>query len=204
MSRILVFFGRAIKLWWGEFLFLLLLNVVWLVAQLTIVFGPPATAALYVVAQKVVDRELVGFKDFWQAMRQHFGVSWLWGAAQIIVYGVLIFNMAFYGGREAVIYLSLRYAWTLLLFFWFAINLYFWPLYLAQTEQRFGSSLGNASKMFLVNPGYTVLFALLALALVTISTLSGLLLGAALGTWLTLWSLLVVQDRLDKAGPMAR
>ena len=203
MSRILVSFARAIRLWWGEFLFLLLLNIIWLAAQLTIVLGPPATAALYAIAQKVVDRELVGFRDFWQALHQTIGVSWLWGAAQIVVYGVLFFNMAYYRGRADILSLTLRYAWTLLLFAWFAMNLYFWPLYLAQTEQRFISTLSNAAKMALANPGYTLLFALLALVLISLSLLSGLLLGAVLGTWLALWGVLVVQDRLAQAGAIS-
>lgn len=79
---------------------------------------------------------------------------------------------------------------------WFAVNLYFWPLHLEQTDRRLTTTLGNALKMALLNPGLTIFYALLALALIAVSTLSGLLLGAVLGAWLALWGVLVVRQLL--------
>jgi len=191
-------FARAIRAWWGEFLFLLVLNFIWLLAQLTVLFGPPATVALYVVARQILDGELVGFGDFWRALRGGFGRAWVWGAAQLLVYGVLGFNLLFYAGRPGVGFLALRYAWTLLALAWFALNLYYWPLNLAQTDRRFVTTLSNAAKMAALNPGFTVAYALFALFVIAISVLSGLLLGAVLGTWLALWSTLAVRDLLER------
>jgi len=189
-------FTRAVRLWWREFLFLLALNFIWLLAQATIVFGPPATASLVAVAGRVIDGELVDFSGFWRALRANFGVAWLWGLAQWIVYGVLGFNMIAYSGAASSGVLALRYAWTLLALAWFAINLYFWPLYFEQADRRFTITLGNAIKMALLNPSFTAFYALLALLLIAISVLSGLLLGAVLGMWLALWGTLVVRDLL--------
>ncbi len=193
-----VLFSRAVRAWWDDFLFLLVINLIWLLAQLTIVLGPPATLGLYVVAQKVLNRELVGFGDFWQAVRGRFGRAWSWGAAQLVVYGVLGFNLLAYGNRSGVGFLALRYAWVLLLLAWFSLNLYYWPLNLAQSDRRFITTLSNAAKMVLLNPGFTFAYALTTLLFVTISVFSGILLGAVLGIWLALWGTLVVQDRLGK------
>lgn len=198
MIRLCTLFGRAVRAWWGEFLFLLVLNFVWLLAQLTVVLGPPATLGLYVVAKKVLDRDLVGFEDFWQAFRQGFGRAWLWGGMQLVVYGVLGFNLFIYGDRAGVSFMALRYAWILLLSAWFVLNIYYWPLNLAQSDRRFSTTLSNAAKMALLNPGLTIIYALLALLFIAGSVMSGVLLGAVLGVWLALWGTLVVQDRLDQ------
>lgn len=196
MVRLLVLFSQAVRAWWQELLFLLLLNVVWLAAQFTIVLGPPATAALYAIARQIVDRELVGPADVWQAVRVHFSAAWIWGAAQILVYGVLSYNLAYYAGRGGLGFLTLRYAWTLMLVAWFAINLYYWPLYFAQTDRRFMTTLSNAARMALLNPGFTLLYAVLTLLFITGSVLTAFFLGAVLGTWLALWGTLVVRELL--------
>ena len=192
MLHLLRLFARAVRLWWRELLFLLVLNFVWLLAQATVIFAAPATAALVAVAARVADEELVDFGDFWHALRANFGRAWVWGLAQLIVYGVLGFNLWYYRGSESMVALALRYAWTLLALVWFAINLYFWPLNTEQADRRFTTTLANAAKMALLNPGFTVLYALLALALIAVSTLSGLLLGAVLAMWLALWGTLAV------------
>ncbi len=196
MLKLFILFWLAIRAWWGELLFLLALNFIWLLAQLTVILGPPSTVALYTVAQRVLDKDIVDFGDFWQALKENFGRSWIWGAAQIVIYLVLVYNLFFYAGKEGVVYLALRYAWTLLLLFWFAINLYYWPLYLAQTDRRFTTTLSNAAKMALINPGYTIAYSLLALLFIVGSMISGLLLGAVMGVWLALWGTRVVQDRM--------
>ncbi len=198
MLHLLRLFARTIGHWWREFVLLLALNLLWLLAQLTVVLGPPATAALVAVAGRVADGELTDFGDFWRALRANFTAAWRWGLLQGLVYGVLGFNLVAYAGRDGVGILTLRYAWTLILFIWFAINLYFWPLYFEQIDRRLTTTLSNASKMALLNPGFTLGYALLALTFIAASVLSGLLLGAVMAAWLALWSTLVVRHLLEK------
>ncbi len=200
MALLLRLLGRAIRAWWRELVFLLVLNFLWLVAQITIVFGPPATAVLYALARRVIDQELVDFGDVRRAALKLFGAAWAWGAAQIVVYGVLGFNLLAYRGGEGLLVQTLRLAWLAMALAWFAVNLYYWPLYLAETDRRFTVTLANAAKMALLNPGLTLAYALLALLLIAVSVLSGLLLGAVLGAWLALWGHLVAADRLAAAG----
>jgi uncharacterized membrane protein YesL len=194
-------FVGALRLWWRELLFLLVLNVLWLVGQLTVVLGPPMTVSVYVVARKVMEGDLVDFKDVIGALRQHLAASWAWGALQVIVYGVLGFNLFFYARAEGQLVLILRYAWTLLLLAWFTLNLYYWPLYLVQEDRRVATTLSNAGKMILLNPGFTLVYSLLALVLIAVSIFSGLLLGAVMMAWLALWGNLVVANRLDARRP---
>ena len=59
--------GRTLRLWWGELLPLVLLNILWFAFQLPIITAPIATAVVYAVARKVVDDDL--------AMAAKLGVS---------------------------------------------------------------------------------------------------------------------------------
>jgi uncharacterized membrane protein YesL len=190
---------RAIGLWWREFLFLILLNFIWLVCQLTIVLGGPATAALVYVAGRAADRELISLDDFWQGVRENFTAGLKWAVAQILVYGVLAFNLWFYAGRQGVAVLALRYAWTIMAIVWFAINLYFWPLYFEQVDRRFRTTLANASKMAFLNPNETIVYTIAALLLIAFCVGTGVLLGFVLGAWLSLWGVLMVRENLAEA-----
>lgn len=192
---------RAISLWWREFAFLVLLNFIWLVCQVTIVLGAPATAALVYVARRVIDGELIDLGDFWYGLRENFAAGLKWGIAQVLVYGVLAFNLWYYGGRSGLIALSLRYAWTIMALIWFAINLHFWPLHFEQIDRRFRTTLGNASKMALLNPNQTIVYTLAALVLIGFCAGTGALLGFVLGAWLSIWGVLVVRVNLDEARP---
>ncbi len=190
---------RAIALWWREFAFLIVLNFIWLLCQLTVVLGGPATAALVYVARRVVDHELIGLDDFWQGVRHNFGAGLKWAIAQIFVYGVLGFNLWYYGGRTGLAVLSLRYAWTIMALVWFAINLYFWPLHFEQADQRFRTTLSNSTKMAFLNPNETIVYTIVAFVLIVACSGTGVLLGAVLGAWLGIWGVLMVRANLEQA-----
>ena len=190
---------RAIGLWWREFAFLMLLNFIWLVCQLTVILGAPATAALVYVSRRVVDGELIDLGEFWQGLRENFTAALKWGILQLLVYGVLGFNLLFYAGQSGVAILSLRYAWTFMALIWFAINLYFWPLHFEQADRRFRTTLSNAAKMALLNPNQTIVYTAAALLLIVFCVGTGALLGFVLGAWLGLWGVLVARDNLGIA-----
>jgi len=71
--------ARAIQAWWREFVFLLILNFLWLLAQFTVVLAAPATAGFVAVARQIVDRELVDFGDFWRAVLDNLAAEPLHG-----------------------------------------------------------------------------------------------------------------------------
>ncbi len=189
---------RAIGVWWREFAFLVLLNFIWLVCQVTVVLGAPATAALVYVGRRVVDGELIDLGEFWRGLRGNFTAALKWGIAQIAVYGVLAFNLWFYAGRSGLAVLSLRYAWTFMAAIWFAINLYFWPLHFEQADRRFRTTISNSVKMALLNPNETIVYTVAALVVIVFCVGTGAFLGFVLGAWLSIWGVLVVRENLGE------
>ena len=177
----------------------MLLNFIWLICQLTVVLGGPATAALVYVARRVVDEELIGLDDFWHGLTHNFTAAIKWSLAQILVYGVLGFNLWHYAGQSGLAVLSLRYAWTIMALIWFAINMYYWPLHFEQADQRFRTTITNATKMAFLNPNATIIYALAALVLIVFCVGTGAFLGFVLGAWLSVWGVLMVRTNLQEA-----
>src|SRR5439155_18239503 len=89
--------GRAFAAWWGEWPLLMLLNLAWLALQIPIVTGPPATAAMYAMARRVADGEVVGPRQAWHSLRAMFWPAWGWGAVNLVLAVVVIGNFAAYG-----------------------------------------------------------------------------------------------------------
>ena len=135
MLEALKVIGRAFRLWWGELLLLTALNVAWLALQIPIVTGPPATAAMYVIVRRLVDGELVGPRDAWQALRQMFWPAWIWGLLNLVIAGVVSFNFITYGSAPGPAWAALRLAWGTIALLWFAVNLFYWPFWLAQSDR---------------------------------------------------------------------
>ena len=190
--------GRAFGAWWREWPLLILLNVLWLLLQVPIVTGPPATAAMYAMARRVADGEVVGPRQAWQSLRELFWPAWGWGLANAVILVVVVGNFMAYGSAPGLGWAALRLAWGSIAALWFAINLFYWPFWLAQTDRRMVTTLRNALLLFLKAPafGLTLLAVCAALALLSIAVT--LPLAAALVSWLALLGVLGVDAALRR------
>lgn len=66
------------------------INLLWLFASLTIILLPAATAALFATAYAAYRNQPPAPRRFLTDIRRLFGISWLWGTANIIVIGGLL------------------------------------------------------------------------------------------------------------------
>jgi uncharacterized membrane protein YesL len=127
MFRAFGVLGRALALWWKHLGQLALFNVAWLVLQVPIVTAPPATAAMYVIARRVADDELLDLGDGWQALRQMWWPAWRWGLVNLVVLVVLVGNFYAYQAFTGWGWAALRLLWGAIGVVWLAINLVYWP-----------------------------------------------------------------------------
>jgi uncharacterized membrane protein YesL len=192
--------GRAFSLWWHELLLLSVLNLAWLALQIPIITGPPATAAMYAIARRIADGELVGARDAWLALRQMFWPAWGWGLLNGIMAVVIVSNFAAYGSAPGLTWAALRLAWGTIGTLWFAINLFYWPFWLAQTERRLVLTWRNAALLFFKSPGFALTLSVLCAMLIVISVAVTLPLAMALISWLALIGVLAVDVALQRPG----
>jgi uncharacterized membrane protein YesL len=189
----------ALAAWWRELIPLTLMNVVWLLLQLPLVTAAPATAAFYTVAESVMAGDPASWQEFWQGFRRYFWKALRWGLWQVVVYGVGLFNLAYYGEEGGLLWDALRAAWVAGLVVWTALQLLYWPLLLAATDQRIVNTLRNALVMLTLNPLFVAVLLALTAVVVVLSVATAAPIGLAMMAWITLLGSAAVRCRLNTA-----
>ena len=144
--------AKASRLWWREWIGMILLNILWLALQAPLVTGPPATAVLYAAARKVHNEEVWEMQDMWGDLRRLFWPAWRWALPNLLVVGALVWNFYAYQDAEGGIWLALRLVWGLLLLLWLLLNLFYWPFWLAQSEKSLWTTYANCGRFLLLHP----------------------------------------------------
>ena len=157
-------FWQAIRDLYDDLLLFAGASLLWWLATLLIIPGPPATAGLVYLAHRVVNEQRVEISFFWQEFKGRFRTSWLVGGTSLLVLILIIVNFLFYSSLGNF----LKYAvivWAYLFLMWLAMQVYLFPLIWEMQDPRFGWLLRNAVMLALARPGYTlVLLVLLAAA----------------------------------------
>jgi uncharacterized membrane protein YesL len=197
MKRAFQVFGHAVSVWWREFMLFTLFNIAWLALQVTIIAGPPATAAMYLVARKAAAGEYLELGHYWQAMRQMFWPAWRWGAVNLVVLVTLAGNFWYYQSSTSSWVAVLRVVWVTIAVYWSIANLFYWSFWLAQENKDMRTTYRNCVVIIAKRPIFILTLAVLCGALSAVSVLTTLPLAILLMAWLALISLRVVQEELE-------
>lgn len=175
MDKPLSIIGRALRSYWEEGFNLLLINLLWFLAQLLVIPGPPATAALFAVTNHVAHGGFARLAGFWDAFRQFFGPAWKWGIINLVAIFILGYAALFYGSGvlDSVGPLLSLLMWFLL-GSWLFLQLFAFPMWLEQSDRRIGLALRNA----LVMLAQQIRLAVMALVL------AGIAVGLTAAFWL--------------------
>jgi uncharacterized membrane protein YesL len=187
----------ALGLWWQEFVLFLACNLAWLALQIPIITGPPATVAMYVLAGRLADGELVEFSHFARALRQHLAPAWRWGFLNLLVYAAVLVNFYAYQGFSGGLWTFLRIVWAAIGLIWFVLNLFYWPFWLRQEDRSFRATIRNCLVLAGRRPLQTLILGLLCLFLAIFGILTTLPLAACLISWLALIGTVGVQRELE-------
>ena len=196
MTRAFLILVRVFRLWWSEFLLLIFFNLVWLVLLIPIITGPPATAAMYVIARRLADGEFVEPRHGLDALRHMLGPAWVWGAINLLIVGVLLGNFWLYQSATGWLWTGLRLIWGIIALGWFAVNLFYWPFWLAQEDRSPKLTFRNSFLFLAKQPGLALTIVLVSAFLIVISVLTTLPFATALMTWLALIGVLAVEEAL--------
>lgn len=146
MDRPFAVIGRALRDYWDEAFNLMLCNLIWFFAQLLVIPGPPATAALFFVTNRVAHGGFARLPDYWEGFKRHFWDGWKWGALNIVVilvlgYAVLFYSVSDFPAGLGFVLMSLNVA---LLAIWLLTQLFAFPFWLEQEDKRFKVALRNS------------------------------------------------------------
>lgn len=175
-------------------------NVAAVVLCLPIVTIPAAWGGLCKLSYHALRRPNAEWDDFTSGVKEQLGRGILIGlinALVLIINGVNLYNSL---GDDSLMTNFLRGVWLFVLFAWFSIQLYFYPLWYAMENPTVTGAIRNAALMVAQNPLFTLTIWLSFLLLWLVSTIF-----FALWLLLTLSVMAViantaVQDRLRAAG----
>ncbi len=196
MVKALSVTAHAFRLWWQEIYLLIFYNLVWLSCQVLIVPGPAATAAMYVIARQLADGEVIELRHGLKALRRMFPQAWVWGGINLLIAGVLTGNFWLYQSATGWLWMVLRLVWGVIALGWFAVNLFYWPFWLAQDQHSMKLTFRNSFLFLLKQPGLALTLMLISALLIVISVLTTLPLAAVLMAWLALIGVLAVKEEL--------
>jgi len=216
-------FWQTLKDIWEELLPLAVVNLVWLLAWaaplsggsllasipalaiMLIVLGvlvfAVATAGVYYVTYRVAHAKTFHFSDYIEGIRLYWWRAILWILGNALVTVILAANVLFYARVQTSWSAIVAGLFMALFIVWVAVQIYFWPLMLAQEQPRLLLAWRNAFYLILANPFYAffiVSFTVLLLGLSIGLTLPFVLMGMTLQALLGNNAVLILLERLGK------
>jgi hypothetical protein len=194
MVRALKIVGRAIALWYDELFVLVTLNLAWFLLQIPIVTAPAATAAMYVVAKKVVDKDYLEIRTILAELQRMFLPGLAWGFANLLMIGVIVINFISYQDASGWTWGVLRTVWGLVALLWLGANLFYWPFWLVQTDRRLITTFRNSFILLLKKPGLGLSLLAISITFAVVGTILVVPLVVVLISWIALIGVLAVEE----------
>lgn len=182
-------FTRAAQDWYYGLIPFGALNIVWLALVITIVGGPPATAAMLAVARDAAIGYGAEPKNFYIYLRTYFGRAWKLGIVTLLGTIILVTDIRFYSDAlsSSPAFFNLGVFFLIyILIVWLEILLVAWPMMVDRPDMRIRDVLRNASLLVLRTPGASFGLALLVILVTILSVALAFLIATALAAFVSL------------------
>lgn len=192
--------GRSFVDWWDGWLDMVLVMIVWFVAQITIILGPPATFGLYYVAYSMINGEALGIRGLISGGRKYFWKAWLWGAVNLLVIIILTVNVNFYSNIAASWAPFLLIIVALLGFLWFCMQFYALPYFMEQDIKNLFIAMRNGLLTTLAAPFFTFVLMIIVVIVIGLSAAFVIPLFLGLPGVIPLLGVRALYNRLESFG----
>ncbi len=177
------------------------MNFVWLFCILTVVAGPPATAAMLGIARDGAIGVGAEPSNFWFYLRTFFWRAWKMGLITLLGTIILITDMVYYAnllsGNSVLVNVGVFFLLYILIV-WFECLLLAWPLLVNQPQMPIRDVLRNAAIIALRSPGLNFGLALIVFLLLLFSLALAIVFSLALAAFVSL----LVQHYLHLQAPV--
>ncbi|MGA7731776.1 MAG: DUF624 domain-containing protein [Chloroflexia bacterium] len=194
-------FTRAAQDWYYGLIPFAVMNFLWLVCVLTVVAGPPATAAMLAVARDAATDQGGEPRAFFTYVRQYFWRAWKLGLVTFLGTIILVGDLQFYAsvlsGNQFVLNIGI-YFLVYVLIVWLEFLLIAWPLLVNQPEMPIRHVMRNSAVLTLRMPGANFGLALVVIFLFILSLALGIILAVVLAAFVSL----LVQHYLHIQAPV--
>jgi len=159
----------AIKLWWRDWANQVLVALVAVLLSLTIVLYPMALFGVYEQALDLSHGIRTGILGFWKGFKSYWRKSLPWGLLNLLVIGILGFNVWFYRNINSMVGLVLMVLMSGLMLFWLMWQFYTVSCFFLQEDKTLKIAWKNGLAVILLQPGYALVIAIVMLILVGLS-----------------------------------
>lgn len=181
MREVLKIVGESFRDLWDDLWTMLAGNLFWLIANVLIIPGPPATLAIVYYGNRLAHGEQADLADLWQAFRSYWGPAWRWGAVNIVVTAFLVANVSLTGQMQLGAWEpAIQGLYVALLVLWLAVQFFALPFLFEQEKMRVRQALRNSAVLIGKNMGFCLALWIL-LGLILIAGSLAFLLSAMLG-----------------------
>jgi len=162
--------SAVINLWDNLFL-AILCSLAWFFLALLIIPGPPATLALFDMAERIARREhLLEFRDYLRAVGKRFGLGWRWAAINIPVVAILLIDIAVAPRMVSPpAAITLQWFFIVAMALWLVVNWYALAFLFQQKETSLRQALRNGAVLLLQHPFFTLVLVAITVALLGLS-----------------------------------
>lgn len=182
MKEILKILGGTFRDLWSDLWTVLACNFFWLIANVLIIPGPPATLAVMYYANRIAHGEQADLADFWGAFRGYWGPAWRWGVVNLAMTAFLIADIAVTAQfPDAAWKYWLQGLYVVILVVWLGMQFYALPFLFEQEQMKVRQALRNSIALIGRNLRFTLMLWLMLLLILAAGTFA-FLLSAMFGT----------------------
>jgi hypothetical protein len=149
---------------------LMLSNVIWLLLCLPIITIPPAFAGLYYSTSKLAQNGTISKTTFFEGVRKYFRPSYYWFFLNLIVVGLLLFNIDVSIQNVDLLWLqfSSGASWVML-FAWVLVQMYTFPFLIQQDNPRLMLAIRNSAILWFKNIIFSTILSMVIVIMLMIS-----------------------------------
>jgi uncharacterized membrane protein YesL len=150
---------------------LMVSNIFWVLLMIPIITIPPAFAGLNFSVSQLVINEPVNRQTFFKGFKKYFQTSYVWFFTNVIVVGILLFNIDLSIQNSQVLWLQyLRGIYWVLLGVWMLLQIYSFPLLIQQEKPRLALALRNSAMLWFKHTLFSLLLSVVIIILVVASS----------------------------------
>lgn len=165
--------GLAFRDTWQELWTILVIQLLFWLALILVIPGPPAVLALFYYGNRVAHSETANERDFLNAILQYWGAGWRWAFMNLLILGLLIGDYYLVETlTNATMASFIQGFYLTLLAGWLLLQLFALPFLFEQSEPRVLQALRNAAVFLRKN----LIFAIVLGVMLTLSLMAGTLL----------------------------
>ncbi|MBN1874181.1 MAG: hypothetical protein JXA33_08115 [Anaerolineae bacterium] len=173
---------QALKNYYEELLYLLLMGFLTVIACVLILPGPLAIAGLWFVGHRIIRGYGINFRTYWQGIKEYGLKTYLVVLIVVGVYLMLCMNLWFYStsqispiSKDVAVWITSF--WGLAAILWTGIIFYFEAFLIEQIEPKISVALRNSVALVLIHPFSTLIWLVFLALVVVISVVIPILLG---------------------------